>query len=149
MAITFTPASEDDFEPLLALRHAAMRESLERLGRFDPDRARARFRASFSPRHTVLVHEGGAVVGCVTVRPLEDDAVWVEHLYLHPSQQGRGLGGQVMRKILDDADARGRTVRLAVLVQSDANRFYERLGFVETHREAWDIYYERRAASAG
>lgn len=143
MAITFTPASEDDFEPLLALRHLAMRESLERVGRFDPDRARARFRAGFSPEHTVLIHDGGVFVGCVTVRPMDDGAAWVENLYLHPGQQGRGLGAQVMRRILDDAGAQGRTVRLSVLVQSDANRFYERLGFVETHREAWDIYYER------
>ena len=33
--------SEADFEDLLALRIAAMRESLERLGRFDPERARS------------------------------------------------------------------------------------------------------------
>ena len=42
---------EADFEDLLALRIAAMRESLERLGRFDPERARSR-RAPPSARNT-------------------------------------------------------------------------------------------------
>ncbi len=144
MALTLSPATEADFEPLLALRHLAMRQSLERIGRFDPGRARARFRAGFSAEHTRRVHEDGVFVGCVTVRPGDDGATWVEHLYLSPDHQGRGLGARLMRLILDEADQAGRTVKLSVLVESDANRFYRRLGFVETHREAWDIYYERR-----
>jgi hypothetical protein len=42
VAFTFAPASEDDFEHLLALRLLVMREHLERLDRFDPVRARER-----------------------------------------------------------------------------------------------------------
>ena len=41
-ALRYPAVSEADFEDLLALRIAAMRESLERLGRFDPERARSR-----------------------------------------------------------------------------------------------------------
>jgi hypothetical protein len=43
LALSLTPAHAEDFEALLALRVTAMRESLERIGRFDPGRARARF----------------------------------------------------------------------------------------------------------
>ena len=43
-ALRYPAVSEADFEDLLALRIAAMRESLERLGRFDPERARSRLR---------------------------------------------------------------------------------------------------------
>lgn len=141
--IAFQPTAESDFERLLALRLVAMRESLERLGRFDPDRARLRFREGFDPAHTRLIHQNGALVGCVTLRPEDDGALWMEHFYLYPEVQSRGLGGEVMRVLL--AEAHGRIVRLCVLRESDANRFYRRFGFVETHREAWDIYYERPA----
>ncbi|HEX7758007.1 MAG TPA: GNAT family N-acetyltransferase [Caulobacteraceae bacterium] len=143
MAITFTPAREEDFEPLLALRGAALRESLERVGRFNPQRGRERFRAGFSPEHTLLIHNEGVFAGCVTVRD-EVAGTWLENLYLRPEVQGRGVGGRAMAEILRRTDAAGRTVRLSVLMESAANRFYQRLGFIETHREDVDIYYERR-----
>jgi GNAT superfamily N-acetyltransferase len=143
MALTMTPASDADFEPLLALRMTALRESLERVGRFDPARGRARFRAGFSPEHTLLIHEDGVFAGCVTVRD-EADGTWLENLYLRPQVQGRGIGARAMAQILARTDAEGRTVRLSVLMQSAANQFYVRLGFVETHRQDVDIYYERR-----
>ncbi|HEY1049927.1 MAG TPA: hypothetical protein VGE39_09240 [Prosthecobacter sp.] len=40
--ITYSSVTIDDFEELAALRIAAMRPSLEHLGRFDPARARER-----------------------------------------------------------------------------------------------------------
>ncbi|PZQ63852.1 MAG: GNAT family N-acetyltransferase [Phenylobacterium zucineum] len=123
-----------------------MRESLERIGRFDPDRARARFAAGFDPAHMRLVRLGEERVGCVTVRPETATLSWVEHLYIEPAHQGLGLGGEILRAILAEADAAGRTLRLSVLLDSNANRFYLRHGFSETHREAWDIYYEREPA---
>lgn len=144
--LVFLPAAEADFERLLALRLVAMRESLERLGRFDPERARRRFREGFDPAHTRLIHQNEALAGCVTLRPMDDGALWMEHFYLYPELQGRGLGALLMRRLL--AEEAGRTIRLCVLRESDANRFYQRFGFVETHREAWDIYYERPPSPA-
>jgi hypothetical protein len=43
--IVFFPVLAADFDSLVALRIAAMRESLERVGRFDPERARERWGA--------------------------------------------------------------------------------------------------------
>lgn len=148
MAITFTPAREDDFESLLALRMVVLRESLERLDHFDPARGRTRFRASFSPEHTLLIHEDGVFAGCVTVRDDEtgtwEAGTWLEALYLRPEVQGRGVGARAMAEILRRTDAEGRAVRLSVLMESAANRFYPRLGFIETHRQGVDTYYERQ-----
>src|SRR5262245_26909572 len=50
--LEFTPAAAADAEALVALRIAAMRESLERIGRFDPQRARDRFLSTFAPEQT-------------------------------------------------------------------------------------------------
>ena len=47
--LALAPASDEDFEALLSLRMAAMQESLMRLGRFDPQRARERLSRAFEP----------------------------------------------------------------------------------------------------
>lgn len=148
MTIAFSPAREEDFEPLLALRMLALRESLERLDRFDPERGRRRFRAEFSPTRTRLIHADGAFAGCVTVTAPDDDGfAWIKTLYLRPELQGRGVGAAAMAAILAETDAAGTPTRLSVLVGSDANRFWTRLGYVETYRDALDIYYEREAGA--
>ena len=141
-------ASLDDFDVLFKLRLAAMRESLERIGRFDEQRAFERFRSTFDPAHTrlVLLDQTGTMAGCVAVKPVEGeagDALLLEHFYLFPEHQGHGLGGEILRQLLAEADAEGRAVRLSVLQRSDAARFYQRYGFVETGQDEWDIYMER------
>ena len=52
--VVFVAAEPSDFESLVALRIEAMRESLERIGRFDPVRARERF-LSGSPRAILAI----------------------------------------------------------------------------------------------
>jgi len=121
-----------------------MNPQLAHIGRLDPERSAARFAREFRPGETRLIHAEGAFAGCVTV--YADGAAWViEHFYLTPQHQGRGLGGEVLRRLLAEADAEGVAMRLSVLVESDANRFYARHGFVETHREAFDVHYRREA----
>jgi GNAT superfamily N-acetyltransferase len=122
-----------------------MNPQLARIGRLDVERSTARFAREFRPGATRLVHVDGAFAGCVTV--YEDGDAWVlEHFYLRPELQGRGLGGRILESLLDEADAAGAAVRLSVLIESDANRFYPRYGFVETHREPFDIFYRREPA---
>lgn len=48
---TLSPVSAVDFDDMVALRIEALRESLERLGRFDPVRARERLAAGFAPEY--------------------------------------------------------------------------------------------------
>lgn len=146
--ISFQPARATDFERLLALRILVMREHLERLGRFEPARARARFRAGFAPAYLRLIHREGAFAGCVSLKP-EGAALLLEHFYLLPGAQGQGLGAAVLALLLAEADAAGKAVRLSVLRGSPAARFYERHGFRCTHEEAWDRYYERPALASG
>ena len=46
LALALSAAIAGDAEDLVGLRILAMRESLERIGRFDPARARERFHGS-------------------------------------------------------------------------------------------------------
>jgi GNAT superfamily N-acetyltransferase len=135
-------AQQEDVEALVELRATVMRPDLERLGRFDEHRVRQRFRDSFAPGHTSVIVADGAFAGCVTVRPAEDGR-WLEHFYLDPSLQGRGLGSAVLRALLDRTDADGVPVRLNVLRGSAAQRLYERHGFTVEDQDPVDVYMVR------
>ena len=138
------PAVAADAEALAAIRVAAMRESLERIGRFDPRRARDRFLSGFDPALTRHVLLDGRRVGFVVVRA-QDDGLLLDHLYVAPQAQGRGVGAAVMAGVLADADARGLPVRVGALRESDANRFYARHGFELVEEGEWDNLYRRAA----
>ncbi len=144
-ALSLAPAYDDDFEALLSLRMAAMQESLQRLGRFDPQRARERLSRAFEPAHTRHILQGSERVGFVVVLPRMDHLV-LDHLYIAPPAQGQGIGSWVMSQVIDEADRLGLSVRVTALKHSDANRFYQRHGFELQHASDWDLHYVRPAA---
>ncbi len=146
-AIWLEPASDSDFDRLFELRMQAMKESLERIGRYDLERGRLRFRAGFRPAFTRLIlHQQEGLIGCVGLGP-RDDCLWLEHFYIRPSFSGIGIGTTVMTALLAEADGSGLPVRLDVVRESAAKQFYERFGFAETHRDEVDIFMERPALS--
>jgi GNAT superfamily N-acetyltransferase len=89
ISVQFEPASAQDADDLAALRVMAMRPSLERLGRFDPQRARDGFLASFTPASTRHLVVDGHRVAFVVVRHYADHLL-LDHLYVHPAHQGQG-----------------------------------------------------------
>jgi GNAT superfamily N-acetyltransferase len=146
--LSLAAASDDDFEALLSLRMAAMRESLQRLGRFDPQRARERLSRAFEPAHTRHILLGAERVGFVVLLPVPaaaPDHLVLDHLYIAPQAQGQGVGSWVMAQVLAEADRLGLSVRVTALKLSDANRFYQRHGFELQHTSEWDQHYLRPA----
>ena len=141
-SMTLAPVASEDFEALLALRIEAMRESLERIGRFDPARARERFAAGFSPGHTRHILVDGQCAGFVAARPLEGHFS-LDHLYIRPARQGQGIGAAVLARVVAEADAQGLPVRVGALRGSDSNRFYLRHGFRLVEQGEFDNYYIR------
>ncbi|WP_336114419.1 GNAT family N-acetyltransferase [Streptomyces sp. PTD9-10] len=141
------PASMTDLEPLAELRAVVMRADLERLGRYDEQRVRQRLRDRFAPAHTWVIEAAGAFAGCVALRPAAD-AHWLEHFYLAPHLQGSGIGGAVLRELLERCDRDGTPVRLQVLQGSTARRLYERHGFTVETEDPVDVFMLREPASA-
>jgi len=138
------PVREEDFEAMLSLRMAALRPSLERLGRYDPARGRARLREGFEPlwmRHQVKKSvQGEERVGFFTLKP-QDGGLHLSHLYLKPGCQGQGAGAWVMEEIKSQARAQGLAITLSALKLSDANRFYLRHGFKQVAEHEFDLDY--------
>ena len=128
MTVVLAPAQASDLEALVALRIEAMRESLERIGRFDPVRARERFVAGFVPECTRHIVAGGERVGLVVLKP-QWNGLLLDHLYIRPGFQGQGIGAAVLAMVFAEADARAQPLRVGALAGSDSNRFYLRHGF--------------------
>ncbi|MEU4289162.1 GNAT family N-acetyltransferase [Kribbella sp. NPDC026596] len=141
-------AEPADLEAIVELRAVVMRPDLVRLGRFDEHRVRQRLRDGYSPQHTSVIVVDGAFAGSVAVRPAEDGR-WLEHFYLAPELQGRGLGSAVLRTLLQDSDANGAVVRLNVLQGSPAQRLYERHGFAVESQDPVDVFMVRQPVSPG
>ena len=143
--VSYEAAALDDLDVLVALRIEAMRESLERIGRFDPTRARERFTSGFDPACTRHIVANGRRVGFIVVKQ-EAEGLLLDHLYLCPGQQGQGIGGRVLADLLADADARHLPVHVGALRESASNAFYLRHGFHPIGESEWDIFYRRDPA---
>ncbi len=138
--VAYGPASPHDLAELVELRIEAMRESLQRLGRFDPARARERLASSFEPAFTRHVLVAGRRVGFVVVKP-HAEGLLLDHLYVRVSEQGQGIGGRVLCDVIADAAARQLSLSVGALRESAANAFYLRHGFRKVGEAEWDVFY--------
>jgi hypothetical protein len=68
---TLSPVAAVDFDDMVALRIAALRPSLERLGRFDPVRAREWLAAGFQPEYMQHIALAGQRIGFITLSALK------------------------------------------------------------------------------
>jgi GNAT superfamily N-acetyltransferase len=114
----------------------------EGVGSDDPAYIRAFDAIDRDPNQTLLLAElDGRVVGMlqVTFIPgLSRRGAWranIEAVRVDSSVRRRGIGGWLMSRALENARKRG--CRLAQLTsdrrRSEAHRFYERLGFTDSH----------------
>jgi GNAT superfamily N-acetyltransferase len=141
-AIQFAVAMPSDRDALASLRVEAMRESLERVGRFDPVRARERFLAGFVPEQTRHIVVDGERVGFFVVKG-HAQGLLLDHLYVHPRYQRRGIGAAVLSQVFAEADSSGLSVRVGALRESESNEFYTRHGFIQVEQGEFDNYYVR------
>jgi GNAT superfamily N-acetyltransferase len=137
------PVGEADFEPLLDLSARVLRADLDRVGRFDPARRRARMRAIFDPATLSAIEVGGRLAGCIGTTPMPDH-LEVHSFYLEPWAQGRGLGAAVFAAVI--AAHSPQPIRIEVLKGAPVHRFWEKQGFVRTGEQDFDWLYERPAA---
>lgn len=135
------PSTIDDAAWIAELRAVVLRDDLERLGRYDPVRVRRWFLDAFVVAQTWVIVVDGTDAGSIAVRPDAEGARWIEHFYLAPEHQGRGIGGEVLARVLSEAGP--QTFRLDVLQGSPARRLYDRAGFVVDSEDEVDIFMTR------
>jgi GNAT superfamily N-acetyltransferase len=116
-----------DVDWLVELKARAMRPDLERLGRWDPARSRRRLLDELVLDATRVVEVAGDPVASIALVPTPQTA-WLQHFYVEPAAQGRGLGSAVLGRLLEAATGL-LPIRLLAVRGSRSIRLYERHGF--------------------
>lgn len=142
LMFSFEDVRDEDFESMADLRADALRESLERLGRFDPVRVRERLRSAFVPACMRHIVRGGERIGYLTLIPHATlPQARLHHLYIRPGHQGYGAGAWALDWAKAQSRAHARDITLGALRGSDANRFYLRHGFQLVEEQEFDLEY--------
>lgn len=83
-----------------------------------------------------VAYRGDEPVGCGGLRAIDDDHGEIKRMYVAPGHRGSGVSTAVLRRLEDEARARGwsRLVLETGTEQAAAVRFYEREGYVAIPR---------------
>ena len=105
--------------------------------------ARGASSASISPSPAcALILIGDEIAGCVGFR-VGDAEIKIDSFYLARRYHNRGLGAEILKVLLAEADALGLPCELDVLLGSPADRFYERHGFVKQGQDDIEANFRR------
>jgi GNAT superfamily N-acetyltransferase len=140
MSFELIQATEADKPFLLALRKLTMVEHLEKAGLYLSDDEHA-FRLNDDYECSYLIVCRGDKVGILKYRELEDK-IQIIQLQVHPQSQGKGLGKQVMERVLGWSKERQKRIELSVLKASPARILYQRLGFSVSGEDEHEFHME-------
>jgi len=128
--------THDDYTFLYQLHVAAMREYVEATWGWEEEWQQEYFARKFNPdtRQIIQVEEQDAGVIAIEQRI---DEFYVALIEILPIFQGRGVGTDIVRQIINTAHADGLPVTLHVLKTNiPARRLYECLGFAIAQDES-------------
>jgi len=138
--LKYNSANKNDFEDLVRLRIKAMKPSLEKVGRFTPERARERFKKSFIPENTTIIKNQNELIGFYMITE-NDESLFLNHLYIDPKFQGKGYGTEIINKIKNASNKLQKDILLEALKESPANNFYLKNGFEYISSSEFDNNY--------
>ena len=79
----------------------------------------------------------------------QDDELFVAQMFVDGLFQRRGIGTEVMKRLIGEANECNLAVRLNIVRTNPALRLYERLGFRVTHEDDRKLYMKRDSDVAG
>lgn len=141
-------ANAEDLEALVAIRIAAMRASLEKVGRFDPVRARNRLTRDFQAENTRCFVYENTIVAFITCSQGHGE-ITIQHLYVLPEFQNRGIGRRALGEIIEQGKRQKQDIRLITLKESRANDFYLKHGFKHISTMEFDNVYLKKWNTRG
>ncbi|WP_370682311.1 N-acetyltransferase family protein [Comamonas sp. GB3 AK4-5] len=130
--IKLRPAQPADHPALFALHCAVFRPHIEVLWGWDEDWQRANFAAECAAATTCVIEVEGRLVGYLQTLE-EEGRLYVQNIAMAEQAQGQGIGARLLQRLQFKAAGRGLPLQLGVFRSNTrAQRFYERLGFLQT-----------------
>jgi GNAT superfamily N-acetyltransferase len=137
--ITLRAARPDDYGFAKQIYYETMRWIIERLFDWDEEREDRKFAEQFKLEEVRIITADGRDVGWIQTQPA-DGALYLGQLYVVPAWQRRGIGSQVVTRLIAEARHQGRALTLSVVKINPARRFYEALGFRITHDDEYKYH---------
>lgn len=137
-SITFRPETAEDKEFIYRL-YATTREmemnivpwtaeQKDQFCRSQSDAQRAHYDKAYVGTEYTIILRDGEPIGRLYLHTVDGD-FRVLDIALLPEHRGSGIGGMLMRDLMDQAAARGQVVSIHVEQFNPAMHLYERLGF--------------------
>lgn len=144
--ITFRPAYAQDFEYCKRLYLAEMRWIIDELN-LDRDAQANSFDEQWELAQVRILMADGSDVGWIQSTTREDE-LFLAQIFVDRPFQGRGIGTQVMNRLIAEAADAGQAMCLDVVKINPAMRLYERLGFRITGGDDRKFYMKRDLENA-
>jgi GNAT superfamily N-acetyltransferase len=141
MQITLRPARTQDFDFCEALYFAGMENIIRELN-LDRVAQSASFRQQWELTQVRIIVVDGADVGWLQSTK-RGDSLFLAQLFVDASFQRRGIGTEVMHRLIAEAARARQAVTLGVVKINPALRLYERMGFRITHEDDRKLYMRR------
>jgi putative acetyltransferase len=105
-----------------------------------------------APKGTIILAKfENKIVGCIALKPIEENNCEMKRLYVKPKYRGNGMGAELITKLLDFAkDNNYEIMKLDTLkTLNEAVTLYHRFGFIETPPYVFNpldevLYFEKK-----
>lgn len=146
MLIEMRPAANSDFDYCRSLYFGEMKWIINEL-RLDLVAQESSFQQQWNPMQVHIITVDDADAGWVqTIR--QEEALFIAQIIVERRFQRRGVGTEIMKRLIADAAQMGLPLLLSVVKINPARRLYQRLGFQITHEDERK-YYMKRDINAG
>ncbi len=136
--VTYRPMDDGDLPFVAELYASTRREEVAQAG-WPPELQEAFLRQQHEAQHShyslhhgdaewLIIERGGAPIGRLYLRD-DPERFHIVDISLLPESRGQGLGGAILRDVLDHAKGAGKGVSIRVEKFNPARRLYDRLGF--------------------
>lgn len=137
-------ASAEDAEFAFRVLKETMREhAIATWGTWWEEESRRETNEQVSARKTEIIEHNGTGVGIQLVKRT-DTHIQLEQLYIAKAFQRRGLGTELLKRLMTEARESNLPIRLRVLAVNPARVWYERLGFLAIETTPERIFMEWR-----
>jgi len=87
-----------------------------------------------------LLEENNQTCGCVAFEMMDNSLCYLERLAVLPQKRKQGFGGELVNHVFNAAKQSGaERVSIGIIAaQAELKRWYEDIGFIETHTKKFD-----------
>jgi len=141
--ITLRPAATEDFDYCASLYFAGIEWMFQEL-KLDRAAQVAGFRLRWEPTQVRIIQLDESDIGWLQ-SVIEDDTLFLAQIFIDTAFQRRGIGTEVMKRLIGEAARAHQAMTLGVVKKNPAMRLYRRLGFQITHDDDRKFYMRREA----